>query len=296
MAAAALRDAGLRPEDIRGIGITNQRETVVLWDRATGKPVGRAIVWQDRRTAGDCDALRARSGLEARLRERTGLVIAPYFSATKVKWLLDETPGLRARAERGEIAFGTVDSWLVWQMTGGRVHATDYSNASRTMLYDIHALRWDPEILGLLDIPAAILPVVLPSSHLYGMTDPDSFLGAKIPVAGGAGGDVLSDPRRGRGDGARVGHRAARASRRRRRFGQRLAHAISGRHPRRFGQGAARSTVAGRPFHRPRRPAETDSRSRSSQCFTCFFRQASVRSIVGSIDLANFIASSKLSC
>jgi glycerol kinase len=185
--AAALRDAGLGADDIHGIGITNQRETVVLWDRVTGAPVARAIVWQDRRTAGDCDALRAQGGLEARLRERTGLVIDPYFSATKVKWLLDATPGLRARAERGEIAFGTIDSWLIWRLTGGRLHATDYSNASRTMLYDIHALRWDAEILHLLDIPAAILPTVLPSSHVYGTTDPDGFLGARIPVAGVAG-------------------------------------------------------------------------------------------------------------
>lgn len=185
--AAALRDAGSRPEELNGVGITNQRETVVLWDRTTGEPVAPAIVWQDRRTAGYCDELRARSGLEARVHARTGLVIDPYFSGTKVKWLLDNVSGLRARAERGEIAFGTIDSWLVAKLTRGRVHATDYSNASRTMLYDIHALQWDPEILDLLEIPAAILPAVRPSAHVFGETDPECFFGARIPVAGVAG-------------------------------------------------------------------------------------------------------------
>lgn len=185
---AALKDAGIRASDLNAIGITNQRETVVMWDRATGKPVSNAIVWQDRRTAGYCDELRARDGLEETIRAKTGLVVDPYFSGTKVRWMLDNVPGLRARAERGEIAFGTIDSWLVWQLTGGRVHITDYSNASRTLLYNIHELEWDAEILELLDIPAAILPEVKPSSHIYGETDPEMFFGThSIPVAGIAG-------------------------------------------------------------------------------------------------------------
>ncbi|MFQ8433786.1 glycerol kinase GlpK [Amaricoccus sp. W119] len=185
---AALKDAGIRASDLNAIGITNQRETVVMWDRATGKPVSNAIVWQDRRTAGYCDELRARDGLEETIRAKTGLVVDPYFSGTKVRWMLENVPGLRARAERGEIAFGTIDSWLVWQLTGGRVHITDYSNASRTLLYNIHELEWDTEILELLDIPAAILPEVKPSSHIYGETDPEMFFGThSIPVAGIAG-------------------------------------------------------------------------------------------------------------
>jgi glycerol kinase len=184
----ALRHAGIRASDINAIGITNQRETVVMWDRATGEPVARAIVWQDRRTAGYCDELRGREGLEEKIRARTGLVIDPYFSGTKVRWMLDNVPGLRARAERGEIAFGTIDSWLVWQLTGGRVHITDYSNASRTLLYNIHDLEWDAEILELMDIPAAVLPEVRPSSQVYGETDPETFFGThSIPVAGIAG-------------------------------------------------------------------------------------------------------------
>lgn len=185
---AALKDAGIRASDLNAIGITNQRETVVMWDRATGKPVSNAIVWQDRRTAGYCDELRARDGIEEKIREKTGLVVDPYFSGTKVRWMLENVPGLRARAEQGEIAFGTIDSWLVWQLTGGRVHITDYSNASRTLLYNIHDLEWDEEILELLDIPAAILPEVKPSSHIYGETDPEMFFGThSIPVAGIAG-------------------------------------------------------------------------------------------------------------
>jgi glycerol kinase len=187
-AAAAMREAGLSAGDLAAIGITNQRETVVLWDRVTGAPAHRAVVWQDRRTAAMCDALRARDGLEARVRDRTGLVIDPYFSGTKVAWLLDNVPDLRRRAERGEIAFGTVDSWLVHRLTGGRAHVTDYSNASRTLLYDIHALAWDEEMLALLDIPPAMLPTVRPSSEIYGRTDPESFLGlGAVPVAGMAG-------------------------------------------------------------------------------------------------------------
>ncbi len=185
--AEALRAADIRASELRAIGITNQRETAVLWDRATGKPVAKAIVWQDRRTARFCDELKER-GLEETFRRKTGLVIDPYFSGTKVKWLLDHVEELRARAERGEIAFGTIDSWLVWRLTGGKAHVTDHSNASRTLLYNIRELRWDGDILELLDIPGAILPEVKPSSFVYGETDPEMFFGThRIPVAGIAG-------------------------------------------------------------------------------------------------------------
>lgn len=180
----ALQSAGIRASDVQAIGITNQRETVVLWDRATGAPVSKAIVWQDRRTAQYCDELKAR-GLEEMIREKTGLVIDPYFSATKIKWLLDNVDGLRRRAEKGEIAFGTIDSWLVWKLTGGAAHVTDYSNASRTLLYNIHDLIWDTVILEILGIPETLLPEVKPSSYVYGETDPNSFFGSKnVPVAG----------------------------------------------------------------------------------------------------------------
>jgi glycerol kinase len=185
--AEALRAADIRASELRAIGITNQRETAVLWDRATGLPVAKAIVWQDRRTARFCDELKER-GLEETFRRKTGLVIDPYFSGTKVKWLLDHVEGLRASAERGEIAFGTIDSWLVWRLTGGKAHVTDYSNASRTSLYNIRELRWDEELLERLDIPTSILPEVRPSSCVYGATDPEMFFGARpIPVAGIAG-------------------------------------------------------------------------------------------------------------
>jgi len=185
--AEALRSADIRTGELRAIGITNQRETAVLWDRATGQPVANAIVWQDRRTARFCDELKE-EGLEATVRCKTGLVLDPYFSGTKVKWLLDNVAGLRARAERGEIAFGTIDSWLVWRLTGGKVHVTDHSNASRTLLYNIGELRWDEEILDRLRIPEAILPEVRPSSCVYGETDPKTLFGARrIPVAGIAG-------------------------------------------------------------------------------------------------------------
>jgi glycerol kinase len=186
LVAGALAQASLKAEDLRAIGITNQRETVVLWDRLTGEPVAPAIVWQDRRTAAACDELRAR-GLEATIREKTGLVVDAYFSATKISWLLDNTQGLRSRATRGEIAFGTIDSWLIWKLTGGRVHATDYSNASRTLLYNIYDLKWDPALLEIFDVPPSLLPQVLPSSHVYGDTDPRVFFGASVPVAGNAG-------------------------------------------------------------------------------------------------------------
>jgi glycerol kinase len=182
----ALAHAGIKAGELRAIGITNQRETSILWERASGEPVAPAIVWQDRRTAAACDDLRER-GLAETIRRKTGLVVDAYFSATKIKWLLDNIAGLRARATRGEIAFGTVDSWLVWKLTGGRVHATDYSNASRTLLYNIHDLRWDEELLELFDVPRALLPEVKPSAALYGETDPSVFGGECVAVAGIAG-------------------------------------------------------------------------------------------------------------
>jgi glycerol kinase len=184
--AEALKSASIQPSEIRAIGITNQRETSVLWDRSTGKPIERAIVWQDRRTAGICDDLKAQ-GLEDIFRQKTGLVVDAYFSGTKVKWLLDNTDGLRERAENGEIAFGTIDSWLVWKLTGGRAHITDYSNASRTLMYNIQDLCWDKELLDILHVPEAILPQVMPSAYVYGYTDPAIFFGESIAVAGIAG-------------------------------------------------------------------------------------------------------------
>ncbi|MEA2174194.1 MAG: glycerol kinase, partial [Blastocatellia bacterium] len=164
----------------------NQRETTLLWDRASSEPLAHAIVWQDRRTASICDELKT-LGLAETFRRKTGLVVDPYFSGTKLKWLLDHTEDLRGRARRGEIAFGTIDSWLVWKLTGGRAHITDYSNASRTLLYNIHELRWDDELLEILNVPRALLPSVEPSSHVYGETDPAVFFGQKVPVAGIAG-------------------------------------------------------------------------------------------------------------
>jgi glycerol kinase len=180
--AGALRQMGGSPESVRAIGIANQRETAMLWQRSDGRPVGRAIVWQDRRTSDLCDALKG-EGLEPSWQEKTGLLIDPYFSATKIRWLLDYVEGLAARCARGEIAFGTVDSWLVWQLTGGACHVTDCSNASRTLLYNIRKLDWDSEILRRLDIPRAILPEVRPSSCVYGETHPRAFFGQKVPVA-----------------------------------------------------------------------------------------------------------------
>lgn len=191
VARDVLAKAGIGPADIAAIGITNQRETTILWDRATGEPVHNAIVWQCRRSAPICDELKSQ-GWTAKVAEKTGLVIDAYFSATKVKWLLDNVPGLRARAERGEILFGTVDTWLIWRLTGGRVHVTDYSNASRTMMFNISTLDWDDEILDHLGIPRAMLPEVRPSSCVYGETSPDVFRGgateaAPVPIAGDAG-------------------------------------------------------------------------------------------------------------
>ncbi|MCL1605775.1 glycerol kinase GlpK [Phascolarctobacterium sp. ET69] len=172
--------------EIAGIGITNQRETTVLWDKETGRPVHKAIVWQCRRTAGYCDELK-KLGMAEFFRSKTGLVLDAYFSATKLRWLLDNAAGARKRAEKGKLLFGTVDSWIIWKLTGGKVHVTDYSNASRTMLFNIHTLKWDEEILRVLKIPQQILPEVKPSSHVYGYTDSKLF-GREVPIAG-AGGD-----------------------------------------------------------------------------------------------------------
>jgi glycerol kinase len=185
VARQALADAKLTAADVAAIGVTNQRETTILWDRETGKPVSNAIVWQSRITAGICDQLKA-DGLEPTFRQKTGLVVDAYFSGTKIKHLLDTIPGLRGRARAGEIAFGTVDAWLMWKLTGGKVHATDYSNASRTLVYNIHAFDWDDELLEILDIPRAMLPEVKPSSGLFGETAADC-LGGAIPIAGCAG-------------------------------------------------------------------------------------------------------------
>ena len=184
-AQEALNKAGIGAADIAGIGITNQRETTLVWNRSTGEPLCNAIVWQDRRTEPGCATLRER-GFEALVRDRTGLIIDAYFSGTKLKWILDKVPGARDAAGRGELAFGTVDSWLTWQLTGGAVHATDVSNASRTMLFNIHRNHWDDELLAMLDIPREILPEVHASSHVYGHTRADLF-GAPIAIGGIAG-------------------------------------------------------------------------------------------------------------
>ena len=185
VAVEAMQMAGAAAADIAAIGITNQRETTIVWDKATGEPVHHAIVWQCRRTSEYCDELRAR-GLTARFREKTGLVLDAYFSATKLHWLLENVPGVRERAAKGELLFGTVETWLIWKLTGGRAHVTDYSNASRTMLFNINTLDWDEEILAELNIPRSMLPKPLPSSGLFGTTAP-SLLGGEIPITGAAG-------------------------------------------------------------------------------------------------------------
>lgn len=185
VAQEAIQRAAIQPSEIVALGITNQRETTVLWERSTGKPVHRAIVWQDRRTASICDELR-KGGYEDLFRQKTGLVLDAYFSGTKVKWLLENVPGLRERAGKGELCFGTIDSWLIYNLTGGRVHATDVSNASRTLLFNLHTQRWDEELLGILGLPKALLPEVRPSAGLFGETLPELF-GAPIPIAGVAG-------------------------------------------------------------------------------------------------------------
>jgi glycerol kinase len=185
VAREALAKAGITASDIASIGITNQRETTVVWDRETGRPVYNAIVWQCRRTSAYCDELRAR-GLADAIRDKTGLVPDAYFSGTKLRWILENVPGARDAAEAGRLLFGTIDTWLVWNLTGGKVHATDFSNASRTLLFDIGALRWDDDILREFGIPRALLPDVRPSSGDFGTTDPEMF-GAPIPVGGVAG-------------------------------------------------------------------------------------------------------------
>ena len=199
VAKDALDKAGLEAVDIAAIGITNQRETTIVWDKKTGKPVYNAIVWQCRRTAPICDQLK-KKGLAEIIQKKTGLVVDAYFSGTKVKWILDNVSGARRRAEKKELLFGTVDSWLIWNLTKGKTHVTDYTNASRTMLFNIHNLDWDEEILTELDIPREILPKVLSSSYIYGHTDKEIF-GAEIPISGDAGdqqaalfGQVCYDP------------------------------------------------------------------------------------------------------
>jgi glycerol kinase len=184
-AQEALRQAGITARQVRAVGITNQRETTVVWNRKTGQPIHHAIVWQDRRTEPICAQLRAQGHLDT-IRAKTGLLVDAYFSGTKLQWLLDNVPGARAQAERGELAFGTVDSWLMWNLTHGRVHATDVSNASRTLLFNVHTQQWDDELLALLDIPRALLPQVLPSSGHFGEVAAD-LLGHALPIGGVAG-------------------------------------------------------------------------------------------------------------
>lgn len=179
----AVATLGLGGQDIAAIGITNQRETTIVWDAATGKPICNAIVWQDRRTSGYCDSLKA-AGLTDLIRSKTGLIIDAYFSGTKIRWILENVPGAREKAEKGDLRFGTVDSWLVWNLTGGHVHITDVTNASRTMLFNIHTLEWDKELLDILGVPASMMPKVCSSSEVYGET---SLLGGNVPVAGIAG-------------------------------------------------------------------------------------------------------------
>ena len=184
-ARQALAKAGLKARDIRAVGITNQRETTVVWNRKTGQPIHHAIVWQDRRAEATCAHLRSQ-GKEAPIQAKTGLLVDAYFSGSKLKWLLDEVPGARAQAERGELAFGTIDSWLIWQLTGGAVHATDVSNASRTLLFNVHTNQWDAELMAWLDIPASLMPQVLPSSAHYGEVRAE-LLGHAIAIGGVAG-------------------------------------------------------------------------------------------------------------
>ncbi len=185
VAKQALANVGATAANIAAIGITNQRETTIVWNKFTGRPIHNAIVWQCRRTAPYCDSLKEK-GLVDPVREKTGLVIDPYFSGTKIRWMLENVPGAREQAENGELLFGTVETWLIWKLTGGRVHVTDYSNASRTMLFNINTLTWDDEILKELEIPASMLPTPMPSSCIYGSTDAQ-FFGAAIPIAGAAG-------------------------------------------------------------------------------------------------------------
>ncbi|HEX7339433.1 MAG TPA: glycerol kinase GlpK [Rhodanobacteraceae bacterium] len=181
-----MNDSRMSPADIAAIGITNQRETTVVWDKATGQPIHNAIVWQSRQTRDICEKLKA-DGFESMVREKTGLLLDPYFAGTKIRWILDHVDGARERALRGELLFGTMDTWLIWNLTGGRVHATDATNASRTLLYDIHAGRWDDDLLAMLDVPRAMLPEVRSCSEIYGTTTPAHFFGTEVPIAGVAG-------------------------------------------------------------------------------------------------------------
>ncbi|CEI72619.1 MULTISPECIES: glycerol kinase GlpK [Romboutsia] len=181
-----LETNSIRPDEVCAIGITNQRETTIVWDKNTGKPIYNAIVWQCRRTSGICDELEAK-GYKDTIKEKTGLILDAYFSATKIKWILDNVEGAREKAENGDLLFGTVDTWLIWNLTRGKVHVTDYSNAARTMLYNIKELKWDDEILEMLNIPKSMLPEVKPSSCVYGHTDKEMLAGAEIPIAGCAG-------------------------------------------------------------------------------------------------------------
>lgn len=184
--AGVLSESNVKPEQIAGIGITNQRETTVVWDKETGVPVYNAIVWQSRQTSGICDELKAQ-GFNDLFRDKTGLLIDAYFSGTKVKWILDNVEGARQKAEAGKLLFGTIDTWLIWKLSGGRAHVTDYSNASRTLMFNIHDLKWDEELLKILGVPASILPEVKPSSEVYAQTATHHFFGKEVPIAGAAG-------------------------------------------------------------------------------------------------------------
>lgn len=184
--ASCLSESGVKAGQIAGIGITNQRETVVVWDKHTGLPIYHALVWQSRQTAGICEDLKGR-GLDQTFHSKTGLLIDPYFSGTKVKWILDNVEGARAQAERGELLFGTIDTWLIWRLSGGKAHVTDYSNAARTLMYNIYELKWDEELLDILGVPASMLPEVRSSSEIYANTVDYHFFGQEIPIAGAAG-------------------------------------------------------------------------------------------------------------
>lgn len=184
--ASCLSESGVKPGQVAGIGITNQRETTIIWEKETGNHIYNAVVWQSRQTADICEELKA-AGHDSLFQQKTGLLIDPYFSGTKVKWILEHVEGARERAENGELLFGTIDSWLIWKLTGGQVHVTDYSNASRTLMYNIHKLCWDDELLELLDVPKAMLPEVRSSSEVYGHTAPYHFFGHEVPIAGAAG-------------------------------------------------------------------------------------------------------------
>jgi glycerol kinase len=184
--ASVLSEVNFKPEQVAAIGITNQRETTVVWDKHTGKPVYNAIVWQSRQTSDICDELKEK-GYDELFRQKTGLLIDAYFSGTKVKWILDNVEGAREKAENGDLLFGTIDTWLIWKLSGGKAHVTDYSNASRTLMYNIFDLQWDDELLDILNVPKSMLPEVRPSSEVYGTTIPEHFFGQKVPIAGAAG-------------------------------------------------------------------------------------------------------------